>query len=146
MPLKSCTGGHTVSKSSRHSKIMGYNPRNPPRTRKSWVITHENGQKRSKSRVLLISLESCTWGHRVSKSSLDPKIMGYNPRKHPKMAQMASFANATRVVYRDSKIMGYNPRKRPKIVENTSFSDASKVVYRGSQGIEILPRRKNHGL
>ena len=44
---------------------------------------------------------------------------------------MASFANATRVVYRDSKIMGYNPRKRPEIAENMSFADLSGVMYLG---------------
>ena len=62
---------HKASKSSQDPKIMGYNPRkrpemventsfadparvvyrgatghrNPPGTQKSWVITHENGQK-----------------------------------------------------------------------------------------------------
>ena len=87
-----------------------------PWTRKSWVITLENGQKCSKSRVLPIPLESCTQGRRASKSS------------------------------RDSQIMGYNPRKRPEMVEITSFADPARVVYRGSQGIEILPGLENHGL
>ena len=92
MPLQSCTGV------TRH--------RNPPGTRKSWVITHEKGQNWPKSRLLPIA-----W-----KSSQDPKIMGYNPRKRPEMA------------------------------ENTSFDDPSRVVYGGSQGIEILPGLENHGL
>ena len=35
--------------------------------------------------------------------------------------------------------MGYNPRKRPEMAEITSFVDACKVVYRESQRIEILP-------
>ena len=46
----------------------------------------------------------------------------------------------------DPKIMDYNPRKRPEIAENTSFADLSRVVYMGSQGIEILPGLENHGL
>ena len=141
MPLKSCTGGHRASKSSRDSKIMGYNPRKRPKmaqmasfadaTRvvyrgsqgieilpgpENRGLTHENGQKCSKSRVLPIPLESCTRGQRGSKSSRDSKIMGYNRRKRPKMAQMASFADGTR------------------------------VVYTGSQGIEIIPGLENHGL
>ena len=29
----------------------------------------------------------------------------------------------------DSKIMGYNPRKRPEIAENASFTDLSRVVH-----------------
>ena len=61
-------------------------------------------------------LESCTGGHRVSKSS------------------------------QDSKIVGYNPRKRQEMAEITSLVDACKVVYRGSQGIEILPGPENRGL
>ena len=102
IPQESCTGdqGH----------------RNPPGTRKSWVITHENGQKWPKTRVYSIPLESCIGGHRASKSSWD------------------------------SKIMGSNPRKRPEIAENTSFADLSRVVYRESEGIEILPGLENHGL
>ena len=64
-------------------------------------------------------LESCIGGHRASKSSRDSKIMGYNPRKRPEMAENTSFADLSRVVYQgsqgieillDSKIMGYNPR------------------------------------
>ena len=65
---------------------------------------------------LPITLESCTEGHRASKSS------------------------------RESKIMGYNPRKRLEMVEITSFADPARVVYRGAQGIEILPGLENHGL
>ena len=66
--------------------------------------------------------------------------MRYNPRKQPEMAELTSFADAARVVYRghkaskyprDSKIMGYNPRKRPEIAEITSFADPSRVVYLG---------------
>ena len=81
---------------------MGYNPR--------------NGQKWPKTRVLPIPLESCTWGHRASKSSRDPKIMGYNPRK------------------------------RLELAANKKFPDLSRVLYRGSQGTEILPGPENHGL
>ena len=69
------------------------------------VITYENGQKWPITQGLLILIESCTGGHRASKSSWDLKIMGYNPRK------------------------------RPKMNENTTFADPSRVVYRGSQGI-----------
>ena len=46
----------------------------------------------------------------------------------------------------DPKIVGYNPRKRPEMAEITSFLDASRVVYQGSQGIEILPGPENRGL
>ena len=134
--------GHRASKSPRDSKIMCYNPRkrpemaeltsfadaarvvyrgvtrhhNPLGTRKSWVITHENGQNWPKSRLLPIQLESFTEGHRAWKSSQDPKIMGYNPRKRQEMAKKMSFV------------------------------DASRFVYRGSQGIEILPGPKKRGL
>ena len=79
-------------------------------------LNPRNFQKWPKTRVLPMPLKSCTGGHMASKSSRNPKIMGYNPRKRPEMA------------------------------ENTSFADASKVVYRGSQGIEILPELENHGL
>ena len=47
---------------------------------------------------------------------------------------------------RDPKVMGYNPRKRPEMAENSSFADPARVVYPGSQGIEILPGLENHGL
>ena len=114
---------------------------NPTGTRKSWVITHEKCQNWPKSRLLPIQLESCTGGHRASKSSRGPKIVGSNPRKQREMHEITSFAYPARVVYRghkapkssrDSKIMGYNPRKRPEIAENMSFADLSRVVYRGS--------------
>ena len=81
---------------------MGYNPRKRP--------------EMAERRVLPIPLQSCTGGHRASKSS------------------------------RDSKMMGYNPQKRLEMVEITSFSYLSRVVYRGSPGIEILPGPENHGL
>ena len=80
------------------------------------LLAHENGQKWPITRVLPISLESCTGGHRASKFSRDPKIMGYNPRK------------------------------LPEITKNTSFVDPSRVVYQVSQGIEILPGPENYGL
>ena len=78
--------------------------------------------------------------------------MGYNPRKRPEIAEITSFADPARVLYRGSqgikilqgpKIVGYNPRKRPEMAEITSFVDASIVVYRGSQGIGILLAHKN---
>ena len=47
---------------------------------------------------------------------------------------------------RDSKIMRYNPRKRQKMALMASFADATRVVYRGSQGIEIHRGLENHGL
>ena len=95
-------------------------------------------------------LESCTVGQKASKISWDPKLVSYNPRKRPEMAEITSFADAARVVYQGPQgienLQGYDPRKRPEMAENTSFAHASKVVYRGAQGIEILPRPKNHGL
>ena len=135
MSLESCTGAHGASKSSRDQKTMDYSPRkrpemleitsfddaprvvyrgftghrNPPGTRKLWTTAHENDQKCLKSRVLTMPLESCTGGHRASKSSQDPKIVDNSPRKRPEML----------------KIM--------------SFYVAARVVYRGSRGIEILP-------
>ena len=60
-------------------------------------------------------LESCTAGHSASKSSQDPKIVGYNPQKRLEMAKI------------------------------TSFVDTSRVMYRGSQGIEIRPGPENRG-
>ena len=76
----------------------------------------------------------------ASKSSWDLKIMGYNPRKRLEMFEIASFADAARVVCRGSqgikilpgpKIMGYNPRKRHEMAKITSFADATIVVYQG---------------
>ena len=61
-------------------------------------------------------LESCTGGQKASKISWDPKLVSYNPRKRPEMAEI------------------------------TSFVDVTRLVYRGSQGIEILPGLENHGL
>ena len=87
--------------------------RNPSGTRKSWTIAHENVQKCPKPRVLMMPLESCTRGHKASKSS------------------------------RDRKIMDYSPRKRPEMPEITSFDDAARVMYRGSRGIKILPIPEN---
>ena len=58
------------------------------------------------------------------------------------MAEIMSFLDASRVVYRGSqgieilpgpKIVGYNPRKWPEMAEITSFVDISRVVYHGSQ-------------
>ena len=86
--------------------------RNHPGTRKPWTIAHENGQKCQKSRVFTMPLESCTGGHRASKS------------------------------FRDPKTVDYNPRKRPEMPEITSFDDVSRVVYRGSWGVEILLGQK----
>ena len=79
-------------------------------------LTHENRQKWPKTRVLPMPLKSCTGGHRASKSSRDPKIMGYNPRKRLEMA------------------------------ENTSFADPARVVYRGSHSIKFRPGLEKHGL
>ena len=142
MPLQSCTGGHGASKSSRDPKTVDYSPRkqsempeitsfddaarvvyrgvtrhrNPPGTRKSWTIAHENGQKCSKSRVLTMPLQSCTGGHRALKSS------------------------------RELETVDYSPRKRPEMTEITSFDYFARVVDRGSRGIEILPGNQNRGL
>ena len=90
--------------------------RNPTGTRKPWTIAHENGQECSKSLVLTMALESCTRGHKASKSSLDPKIMDYIPRKRPEMPEI------------------------------TSFDDAARFMDPGSQGIEILHGSENRGL
>ena len=61
-------------------------------------------------------LESCTGGHGASKYSQDTKTMDCSPRKWPEMAEIMS------------------------------FDDATRVMYRGSRGIEILPEPKNRGL
>ena len=73
----------------------------------------KNGRKHEFCRCLYSRVPG---GHRASKSSRDPKIMGYNPRKRPEMAK------------------------------NTSFTDASRFVYRGAQGIKILPGPENRGV
>ena len=85
IPVESCT------------EVTGH--RNPRETRKSWVIAHENDQKWTKTRVLQIPLESCTGGHTTSNASRDSKIMGYNPRKRPEIAENTNFADLSRVVY-----------------------------------------------
>ena len=100
-------------------------------------------------------LESCTVGHRASKSSRDPKSVDDSPRKRPEMPKITSFDDVARVVYRgsrgiessrDLKTVDYSPPKRPEMPEITSFDDAARVVYRGSRGIEILPGPENRGL
>ena len=79
-------------------------------------------------------LESCTGGHRASKSSRDPKSVDLTmPLESSKSS-------------RDPKTVDYSPRKRPEMTEISSFGDAARVVYGGSQGIEILPGPENHGL
>ena len=148
MPLESCTGGHTSSKSTRTRKLwtitartwtseemllvlnvpknrglwpkkMATNGRNhkfrvyrqsrvpgvtghrnPFGTQKPWTIAHENGQKNPKSRVLAMPLESCTGGHRASKSSWEPKTVDHSPRIRPEMPEISSFKDVARVVYR----------------------------------------------
>ena len=83
-------------------------------------------------------LESCTRGHKASKSSRDPKIVGYTPQKRPEVAEITNFADAPRVVYRGSRgieilprlsIVVYNPRKQQKMLEIMSFADTARVVY-----------------
>ena len=100
-------------------------------------------------------LESCTGGHGASKSSRDPKIVDYSPRKRREMPEITSFDDAARVVYRGSrgikilpgpKTVDYSPRNRPEMPEITSFDGAARVMYRGSRGIEILPAPINRGL
>ena len=100
-------------------------------------------------------LESCTGGHRASKSSRDPETVDYSPRKRPEMPEITSLDDAARVMYRGSrgieilpgpKTVDYSPRKRPEIAEIMGFDVAARVMYRESRGIEILPGLKNRGL
>ena len=63
-------------------------------------MAHENGQKCAKSRVLTMSLETCTVGHEASKSSLDTKNVDYSPREWPEMREIMSFDDAARVEFR----------------------------------------------
>ena len=46
----------------------------------------------------------------------------------------------------DPKNVCYSPRKRPEMAEIASFYDATRVVYRGSRGFEIFPGPKNRVL
>ena len=134
--FRSCIGGHGAAKSSRDPKTVDYSPRerpemreitsfddvgrvmyqgsrgieNPPGTQTPWTMAHENGQNCSKSRVLTMTLESCTRGHGASKYSRDPNTVDNGPRKRPEMHKI------------------------------TNFDDAARDVYRGSRGIEILRR------
>ena len=133
MLVESCAEGHRASKSSRDPKIVGYNPRKwlemaeitsfvyaarvvhgnhraskYSGTRKSWVITHENGQKWPKSRVVPMPLESCTGGHRASQSSRVPKIVGYIPRKRQKNGRNHEFC---RFPY--SHVLGVRGHRNP---------------------------------
>jgi len=100
-----------VYRGSRGIKILSgpepwtYSPRKRPEMPEITSF----GEKCPKSRVLTITLESCTGGHGASKSSRDPKTVDYSRRKRPKMAEI------------------------------TSFDDNARVAYRGSRGIEILP-------
>ena len=82
-------------------------------------------------------LESCTVGHGASKSSRNPKIMDYSPRKWPKITEITFFDDAARVIYLgsrsietcigghgvsksfwDQKTLDYSPRKWPKCVQS----------------------------
>ena len=145
MPLESCTGGHGALKSSRDPKTVDSSPQkrpempeitssfmisqkscdgipdhlNPRRTPTPCALAHENCQKSPKSRVFTMPLETCTGGHGALKSSWDPKTVDYSPRKRPEMPEIASFCDATRVVYRLS--WDYSPRKRREMSEITSF-------------------------
>ena len=47
---------------------------------------------------------------------------------------------------RDPKTVDYSPGKRPEMAEIMSFDDATRVMYRESRGIEILPGPENRGL
>ena len=132
-PLESCVGGSQGIIILPGPKIVGYNPRKwlemfeiasfvvaarvvqgnrraskYSGTRKSWVITHENGQKWPKSRVVPMPLESCTGGHRASKSSRVPKIVGYIPRKRQKNGQNHEFC---RFPY--SHVLGVRGHRNP---------------------------------
>ena len=84
-----------------------------------------------------MSLESCTVGHRASKSSRDPKIVDYSPRKRREMPEITSFDDDARVVYRGSQgieilpgpeVVDYSPRKLPEMPEITSFEGADSHV------------------
>ena len=126
---------------------------NPPRIRKPWTIAHENGQECSRSRVLMMSLESCTGGHGASKSSRNPKTVDNSPRKRPKMPEIMSFDDAARVVYRGSRGIEILPGPQncgahencQKCLKSRVLA-IPRVVYRGSRGIEIRPGPQNRGL
>ena len=48
-------------------------------------------------------LESFNGGHKASKSSRDPKIMDYSPRKRPEMPEITSFDDIPIFVYPGSR-------------------------------------------
>ena len=76
----SVVGGHSVNGVAEiHSEIVKQDVFNSfyEVFGKPWTMTHENGQKYAKSRVLTMPLESCTRGHGASKSSRDPKTMDH---------------------------------------------------------------------
>ena len=137
---------------SRVPGVTGY--RNPPETRKLWVITHKHGKKCLKSRVLP-PLESCTWGHRASKSSRNRKLWVITHENGQKWLKTQGFlpplesrtwGHMATKSSQEPKIMGHNPRKLPEMLEITSFAQAARVVYRGSRGNEILVGTENRGL
>ena len=101
----------------RKSRVLGVTwYRNPPETRKLWVITHKHGNK-----CLKIT------------SFADAAIVVYERSQGIEILP-------------ELKIMGNNTRKRPEMAENMSFADAARVVYRGSHGNKILPGTENHGI
>ena len=141
MSLVSCIGGHRASKSSRR--------------RKSWVITHENGQKWPKSRVLPMLLESCTGDHGASKSSWGRKswvithengLKCSKSRVLPMLLESCTEGQKASKISWDPKLVSYNPRKRPEMAEITSFVDASRVMYQRVIGHRNPPRAENRGL
>ena len=89
MSLKSCTGGHGASKSSRDPKTVDYSPRKLPEMPE--IKSFDD------------ALESCTGGHGASKSTRDAKTVDYSPRKQPEMPEIMSFDDAARVMYRGSR-------------------------------------------
>ena len=103
--------------------------RNPPGTRKPWTIAHENGQNCPKTRVLTVKLESCTGGHRASKSSRDPKTVDYSPQKRPEMPENTSFDDKARVMYRGSRVSKSSRDPKPWIAhENGQKCPKSRVL------------------
>ena len=128
MPLESCTEGHGASKSSRDQKTVDCSPGKRPempeimsfhdatrvRYRGSRGVEILPDPKtvdyspRKRPEMNKLPLESCTGGHRASKTSRDTKAMEYSPRKWPEMPEIMNFDDATRVMYR-----GFTGRRNP---------------------------------
>ena len=120
--------GHRASKSAR--------------VRKSWAITHENGQKwrnHEFCRYLYSHVPGAIRHRKPPWTRESWVITQENGLKCPKSRVLPTSLESCTGGHK-------NPRKQLEMAKITSFIDATRVVYSGSQGIKNLMGSKNRGL